>query len=270
MKNLLQSWESPKTALVTGASSGIGAEFALQLARIGFDLIITARRSEKLEVLAAEIKKECAIEIEIILADISQPEGTAKIISTIESYSHIDVLVNNAGFSTGGDFKDISLQPQLDMMYIHMTAPVVLTRALLPKMADRGRGAVIFVSSGGAFYPSAGGAMYNSTKAFLVRFAESISIEMVGSGVVVQALCPGYTHTEFHNTKELKAYKDSVPRIFWSTAKEVVLESLDKISKGKTVLLSGRLNRFLKMLIPRNFIIKGMIKSKLKQNMKKL
>ncbi|HME51506.1 MAG TPA: SDR family oxidoreductase [Candidatus Lokiarchaeia archaeon] len=259
-------WNDPQEALITGASSGIGAEFARQLASQGFNLVLVARRKKKLDEIAKELESTNGIHVTAITADLSNIDGIDRIANGIEGMNTLDVLINNAGFGPVGDFIDLDFKDAVGMMRVHMDAPVRLCRAALPGMKQRGRGVIINVASGAAFLPSAGGVMYGSTKVFLVHFTEAIALEFAGTGIIIQALCPGFTHTEFHDHGELPAYKNSIPKFMWSTAAKVVAESFAAFKKKKIVLLSGLRNRFLIHLVPRSLIVAGSKKSREKLN----
>ncbi|GIV59641.1 MAG: hypothetical protein KatS3mg043_0730 [Rhodothermaceae bacterium] len=192
-----------RTALITGASSGIGAGFARRLAERGYNLILVARRADRLAELAEELQTRHGIEAEGLPADLATDEGIRRVEARIVDCDTLDLLVNNAGFGTTGRFAEIDLAPQLAMIHVHVIAPVRLIRAALPGMMARGAGGIINVSSVSAFWPNAGSATYSATKAYLNAFSEALAHELRGTGVTVQALCPGFTRTEFHDTEDV-------------------------------------------------------------------
>jgi short-subunit dehydrogenase len=268
-KTNFMGWDEPGTALVTGASSGIGAEFARQLAAQGFNLILVARRKEKLELFAKELETSYIVRATVIVADLSLVEDIDKVAEEITKRGDITVLVNDAGFGPIGDFIDVNFKDTVGMMRVHMDAPVRLCKAALPTMKQRRKGAIINVSSGTVFFPNPGGAMYGATKEFLLRFSEDIALEFAGTGVEIQCLLPGFTHTGFHDTPELAAYKQTTPKYMWSTADKVVADSLKAFKKKRMVVTStvhGHAFRFLLHLVPRSWLVASARKAREKAN----
>ncbi len=188
-------------AAITGASSGIGAVFARRLA-IAHDLILIARRKDRLEELAEELRQHRGSQVEVMPADLASDSDTAAVASRLAAEDRLELLVNNAGFGTKGLFWKASLEGQESMYQVHVMATVRLTHAALPGMVARNRGGVINVASVAAFVRSPGNASYCSTKSWMAVFTEALSLELqaAGSLVKVQALCPGYTYSEFHDT----------------------------------------------------------------------
>ncbi len=228
------------SALITGASSGIGAEFARQLARAGYDLLLVARREERLRQLAAELASRYSVEVDVVTADLATKDGIEQVAARIEQLDDLVLLVNNAGFGTQGDFAEIALQPQLDMITVHLTASVRLIHAALPALVRRRAGAIINVSSIAAFFATPGGANYGATKAYLNTFSEALQAELAGTGVKVQALCPGFTLTEFHDTPEYEPdHRSKIPGAVWMSAEAVVEESLAKLGSNQVIVVPG-------------------------------
>ena len=207
---LFLGWDNPGKALITGASSGIGASYAKQLAGKGFDLILLARRKERLQFLADKLQSDYSIRCEIISADLSNCEEINKVVNYIHQVDTLDILINNAGFATVGHFADIPLEKSMRMFHLHMTASMQLSHAALQRMLERKRGAIINVSSMGAFMLTPGNVLYDATKSFLVTFSENISLEARDKGIKVQVLCPGFTRTEFHEVGDFKNFDRSV------------------------------------------------------------
>jgi short-subunit dehydrogenase len=234
-----------RTALITGASAGLGAEYARQLAAAGTDLILVARRLGRLEELARDLRSGCGIKVKVIQADLSTPDGMALVEGHIAGAPDLDLLVNNAGYGGKTGFVRGETSAHIDMARVHVDAPVRLTRAALPGMIDRGRGAVINVASVAAFSPVSG-AMYSGTKAFLVMFSQNLQGELRGKGIVVQALCPGMTHTEFHQAAEID--KSIVPAPFWMRADKVARISLRRLGHG-VVCVPGWYNKGIAFLM---------------------
>jgi hypothetical protein len=228
-----------KFALITGASSGLGSEFARQLAGGGYRLILTARRKERLEQLAAELENQYPVSTEIISADLSEPEGQQTVAEHIRSLPRLDLLVNNAGFGTNGAFFEVEGHKNAAMVEVHVNASVLLTHAALPGMIQRGQGTIINVSSVAGLIPIRS-VLYASTKAFLVIFSEVLQAELRGTGVKVQALCPGFTHTEFHETPEYTGFeRRKIPRPLWLTSEQVVRESIAHLKRKSVVCIPG-------------------------------
>ncbi|NJD59433.1 MAG: NAD(P)-dependent oxidoreductase [Anaerolineales bacterium] len=230
---------SKRTALITGASSGLGAEFACQLAANGYDLVLTARREDRLQQLAESLQTRYPISLTIFPADLSNLTDIEQLASTISNLPQLDLLVNNAGFGTVGRFYRVDPAKELAMLNVHITASVMLSRAALPGMLSCNQGGIINVSSMAGLVPIRN-VLYHSTKAFLISFSEVLSNELRGTGVCVQALCPGFTITEFHDTPEYTRFtRRSIPRFLWLTSKQVVAESLTSLPTGKLVCIPG-------------------------------
>ncbi|QXD14589.1 SDR family oxidoreductase [Rhodocaloribacter litoris] len=238
-----------RTALITGASSGIGAGFARRLAERGYNLILVARRADRLAELAEELQTRHGIEAEGLPADLATDEGIRRVEARIVDCDTLDLLVNNAGFGTTGRFAEIDLAPQLAMIHVHVIAPVRLIRAALPGMMARGAGGIINVSSVSAFWPNAGSATYSATKAYLNAFSEALAHELRGTGVTVQALCPGFTRTEFHDTETFTGFDRSlIPDFLWLTTHEVVQASLEALERGRIIVIPRLIYRVLASL----------------------
>jgi len=249
-----------KTALITGASSGIGAEFAVQLAEKGYNLILVARREERLKQLGDELQGEYGIECTIIAVDLSLMENIEKIIDVININPNIELLINNAGFGTVGRFSKVEPGKELSMLYVHMVAPVMFCRAILPEMISRNKGAIINVSSLAGILPIRN-VLYGSSKSFLVSFSLSLQDELRDTLIRVQALCPGFIYTEFHDTNEYTKFsRSNIPKFLWMTPEEVVKESLQSLNAKNVICIPGTLYRFMGALA-RNSITIGIIKS---------
>ncbi len=237
-------------ALITGASSGIGATFARQLAARGFHLLLVARRAERLTALAGELEQAHPIKADIQVVDLAEPAAVEWLAQRIAQLETLTLLVNNAGFGTTGPFAQNEPAGQLDMVHVHVLATVRLTRAALPGMIARRRGAIINVSSLAGFVPMPGNVTYCATKAYLTSFSQALQIELAGSGVQVQALCPGFTHTEFHSAMAAGRYDHArIPGWMWQPADEVVAGSLRALARGQVVYIPGFKNRLLAALI---------------------
>ena len=220
-------------ALITGASSGIGAEFARKLAARGYDLILVARRAERLRELAASLSTQS----KILPADLTGDEGLGAVERAIRDCDGLDLLINNAGFGTLGRFWEADLAGQVRMHELHVMATMRLTHTALTCMVPRGHGGVINVSSVAGFGQSPGNVSYCATKAWINSFTTGIDMELrgLGSKVKVQALCPGYTRTEFQET--LGIDPRAIPNFFWMDAEEVVETSLNEFARGKVIVI---------------------------------
>lgn len=232
-------------ALVTGASSGLGEIFVRHLANRGYDLILVARRGDRLRALASELPTTA----HTLVADLSTNQGIAEVERAINSCIDLDLLVNNAGFGTTGRFWEADVEGQQKMLIVHVLAVAGLTRAALRMMVPRGKGAVINVASVAAFGQSAGNVSYCSTKAWMKSFTEGLALELktLNSPVKVQALCPGYTETEFHATLFNHTRGDGregIPGWLWLDPDYVVEKSLSSLDGSSPVVVPGLLYKF--------------------------
>lgn len=226
------------TALVTGASGGIGLEIARILARDRYDLALVARSQARLEELAAELRSAHKVAVEVIPKDLALPEAPAGI---YRQTGPVDVLVNNAGYGMYNVFADSSLDEDLKMMHLNMDAVVALTRLYLPGMIEARRGRIMNVASTAAFQPGPTMALYYASKAFVLHFSEAIAFELKGAGVTVTALCPGPTETGF----QARAALDNV-RLFHMgvmNAKDVAEAGYRGMLAGKTLVIPGMKNK---------------------------
>jgi hypothetical protein len=229
----------PGLALITGASSGLGAAFAKQLAARGYNLLLVARRGDRLEALAKDLDWQHHVRVETLAADLTTAEGLAAVEQRIYAAEDLELLVNNAGFGTMGKFFQSAIEVQEEMHRLHVMAPLRLTRAALEGMVERGRGGVILVSSVAAFLAAPGSVSYCATKRWMNAFAEGLSLELASSAspVKMQALCPGYTVTEFHD--RLGYDRGRIPKFLWLEADFVVAESLKGFDRGRLIVVPG-------------------------------
>ena len=216
-------------ALVTGASAGIGATYARALARRGYDLLLVARREEKLQSLAGEIAAEFGCAAEAIVADLTDSDACQMVADRILAEPRFEFLVNNAGFGLRPLFHESDLTSQAAMARLHVLAVMHLTHAAVAGMARRGKGFVVNVSSVAAFLHSPSNVMYCSTKAWLNTFSLGLDAELGGTGVFVQALCPGFTYSEFHDVMQVD--RQTIPAKWWLSAEFVVEKSLAALDK---------------------------------------
>jgi short-subunit dehydrogenase len=242
-------------ALVTGASSGIGAALARRLARDGHALVLVARRTERLQQLAAELATAHGIRVEVLPADLTKDGAVAALLDEVARRDlQVDWLVNNAGFGTQGRFDSLPVERELEEVALNVEALVELTGRCLPAMVARGRGVVMNVGSVGSYLPSPYMATYTATKAFVLSFTEAIAAELTGTGVSVLCVCPGFTKTEFQDHVEVD--QASIPKMMWYTADEVADEAVRAVGRG-AVLVNGRLNRA--MLVPLKFLPRALV-----------
>jgi len=239
-------------ALVTGASAGIGAEFARQLAARGHDLVLTARRRDRLDALAAELSQAHGIDAQVMVADLAEATAIETLVAELGRLDRpVTTLVNNAGYALTGHYQDSSWADQARFIKIMVDAVAELSHRLLPAMQAQGHGAIINVASLAGIVPgSAGHTLYAASKAFLIKFSESLALENVTTGVRVQALCPGFTYSEFHDVSGTRQQMSSLPNYLWMTSEAVVAESLDALDRPSSpvMLVTGRINRFLAWL----------------------
>lgn len=239
-------------ALVTGASSGIGEEFARQLAACGLNIVMVARRRDRMETLAKEIEQNSKVEVIVIESDLGNPEACEHLVLAT-SPLEIGLLVNNAGFGMKGEFLDMDIDEQRRMIAVNCRAPMELTHAFAPQMVKRQRGGVIIVSSAAAFQGLPGTAAYSATKAFELLLAEGIREELRPHGVDVLALCPGPTDTE--GPRRTGVDPDKVPGGMM-TAADVARDGIATLG-SKAITIPGFVNRlvyYLVRLLPRAFV----------------
>lgn len=232
-------------ALITGASAGIGAAFARAYAARGHDLALVARRAERLETLAGELSAAHGIEAFAIAQDLGEWEACARVMAAVADRGrHVDVLVNNAGFSIAQSFADVPWARQRDFLMTLVVNACGLAHAAIPGMVERGRGAIINVSSLTAFAPGvAGHSLYPGAKSLAVKWSQSLAAELADKGIKVTAVCPGFTLTEFAEANGTKAVMDQAPRRFFQTAEQVVEATLAANDRGKVVLVPGWHNK---------------------------
>jgi short-subunit dehydrogenase len=240
-----------QTALITGASSGIGRAFAQRFAKEGYDLIITGRRKDKLDQVAHELKEKFGIDVVIIIAEFSEEKDVNALIKVIESHDNIYVLVNNAGYGSGMEFYKCDLKCHMQMLQVHVITMLKLVHAVLPQMISQKYGTIINVSSLGAFMPAPGSSIYSATKIFLKSFTESLHMEVSQYGIRVQCLCPGYTkHTDFLERRANGLVPKNDGMVQWMEADAVVDKCLKSLEKGKIIYIPGFMNRLLVKIVP--------------------
>ena len=241
------------TALVTGATAGLGAEFARQLAADDYNLVLVARDTERLEQIAAELPAREGATVEVISADLISDEGCSVVAKRIEDHEHpIDLLINNAGFGMYKVFGSAALADEERQLDLNVRAVLRLSHSAVRAMTGRGSGRIVNVSSVSAFVPRGSNATYAASKAWVTMFSEALSVQLKGSGVTVTAICPGFTRTEFHERAE--ADMSHVPERMWLSAADVVREGLADAFAGRPVSVPTRQYRrlvLLARLVPR-------------------
>ena len=241
-------------AVVTGASSGIGAAFAKALARRGHPLVLVARRRDRLEALAREIARERSEHdddaAEIVTADLSDEEEVERVAAHALALGDVELLVNNAGFASNGPFLALDGKREIEMAKLNSITPMLLAQRLLPSMVSRARGGVINISSIAAFQPVPNMATYGATKAFVLSWSEALAEELRGTGVRVLAVCPGPVRTEFFDVAGVAGAMANMPHMM--SADELVTRALDAFDDGRAVLVPGWLN-WLTAMAPRFF-----------------
>jgi short-subunit dehydrogenase len=225
-------------ALITGASSGIGEAFARRLARSGLDLVLVARRTDRLQELAAELTATHGIAVHPVSQDLAERDGPARVVAAVDALGvEIGMLVSNAGFGTYGPFLAQDLEKQIAIPEVNNRAPVALAGLLAPRLVARGRGAMIFLSSTAAYQPVPFEAVYGASKAFNLMFGEALWAELRPHGVDVCVLSPGFTPTEY----QVKAGMGKVePITGWTTAEQVVEACLQRLGRGPSVVPGWR------------------------------
>ncbi|MFJ6751462.1 MULTISPECIES: SDR family NAD(P)-dependent oxidoreductase [unclassified Streptomyces] len=219
------------TALITGATAGIGAAFARRLASDGHSVVLVARDEKRLREQATELHDRHGIEAEVLSADLSTEEGIAAVEARLTQAKHpVDVLVNNAGFGNKGEYLEVPMADELTMLKVHCEAVLRLTTAAVRGMRDRRRGAVVNVASVAAFVPRG---TYGASKAWVVQFTQGAARDLAGSGVRLMALCPGFVRTEFHERAGMGT--DNIPGWMWLDADKLVAAAMKDLTRGKSL-----------------------------------
>lgn len=238
--------------LITGASSGIGLELAKLAAADGHDLVLVARRKDKLAEVKKELEAKHGVTIHVLAVDLSDPTTAERIVrELIKQKLDVDILINNAGFGVVGDFSETDWAKEQSMLQVNMLALTELTKLLLPAMLERKQGRILNVSSTAAFVPGPGMALYYATKAYVQSFSEALAEELAGKGVTITALCPGPTQTEFAQTAGITSttlFRSGIP-----TAASVASDGYRAMLRGQRIVISGfgnQLNRFFARLLP--------------------
>ena len=233
-----------KTALVTGASAGIGLELARLAAKDGHDLVLVARRRDRLETLAAELTAAHGVQVTVIAADLSDQAAPAAIAERLRADGkHIDFLINNAGFGSCGPFSKSVLDREVEMIHLNVRALAQLTHMFLPEMLARKSGRILNVASVAGFLPGPFMATYYASKAFVLSFTEALAAELLGTGVTITASCPGPTQTEFGTVAG--NHKSELFQLNVAQAAPVALHAYQAMMTGKVVAIPGLINKLI-------------------------
>lgn len=256
-----------RLCLITGASAGIGTEFARLYAERGYDLALTARRSDRLEALAVELKETWGATCLTISADLADRTAPKAILDEIGAKGrHVDALVNNAGYGLQGNYLSSTWEDHAAFMQVLVEAPLELSHRVLTGMQARRFGRIINVASLAGHMPgSAGATLYGASKAFLIKFSQSLNLENQTTGVHVSALCPGFTITEFHDVNGMRDQISKLPAWMWQDARKVVELGFDAVEANKAIEVTGGVNKSiaaLAKLLP-DGVAMGLMKSQL-------
>ncbi len=237
-----------KTALITGATSGIGKAFAERFASMGYDLIITGRRKAVIDAAALEITGRYGVNVSVVIAELVEDAGVRKILKEISGCTTLAALVNNAGYGIDGLFVERKIEEHLALARVLAEAPMRFIHAALPGMIRRRDGAIINVSSLGAWAPAPINGVYGGAKAFLNVLTESIYMDVRRYGIRMQALCPGFTATDFHRQMGVQEEMKK-RRLYWMKPADVVDYSMKCLERGRVVCIPGLVNRLLRALV---------------------
>ena len=237
-------------AIITGATSGIGAEFARQLAGQGYNLIISGRRREVIEKVARDIEAVYGVQVQVVIVDFLIEAEIKEFIRVIRQADKIEVLINNAGFGLEEPFYEDTYEHQEGMIRVHVQALTAITHAVIPKLIANGKGSIINVSSMAPMIATPSSPLYAGTKAYINSFSESLYISLMPHHIKVQALCPGFTKTDFHAKLGWSDDQRKNAGVFrWMEAEKVVRLSLKAIRKNKVIFIPGLLNKLFIILI---------------------
>jgi short-subunit dehydrogenase len=239
-----------RTALITGASSGIGEAFADVFAAEGFDLVLTARREDRLRHVAGRLERRHGVRVEVVVADLGVTDAAAALCAAIAARGlTVDALVNNAGYGVPGVYAAAPWERHQAMLQVMVVSLAELTHRLLPGMIERGYGRIINVASLAGLVPApAGHTLYAAAKALVIRFSEALSHEVAPHGVHVTAICPGFTISEFHDVTGTRDKVSKLPAWMWLDAPTVARQGFDAVMAGTPIYINGRVNRTIALL----------------------
>lgn len=253
---------STRTALITGASAGIGLAFARVFAEHGFDLVLTARRQDRLQAIASDLTRQHGIGVRTIAADLADPSAPKRLADELgQAGVAIDALINNAGYGLPGRYANTTWDDQARFIQVMMTAYAELAHRFLPPMIERGYGRIVNVASVAGLVPgSPGHTLYGASKAFLIKFSQSLALETRRHNVHVTALCPGFTYSEFHDVNGTREMVSQMPRWMWLDADTVAREGYDAVMRGRYVHVNGVVYRALVFLVrhlPESWVLRA-------------
>ncbi len=253
-------------ALITGASAGIGKEFAQQLANKGWNLLLIARREEKLTKLSAKLMQKFGVDVRTFAADLSDASIPKNLFEFCqENKLEIAMLINNAGYGVPGDFEKNKWKTHHDSLQVMLNSLVELCHLFYPNMLKNKYGRIINVASLAGFAPpTAGHTLYGATKSFVIRFSHSLHLEGKDKGIHVTALCPGFTYTEFHDANGTRSMVSKLPKFMWMSSQEVVSQGIDAVEKNQPIKVNGKINRIIAAIssaMP-DWIARGLFASK--------
>lgn len=240
-----------KWALITGASAGIGASFAHQLAKKGWCLVLVARRQDKLEILQKKLIEAHSIDCLYLSKDLSEVNANQEVFDFCQQQKiEVSMLINNAGYGIPGDFDSVEWKIHHDMLQLMLTSVVELTHLFYPNMKKNQQGFIINVASLAGFAPpTAGHTLYGAVKSFLIKFSHSLHLEAKDYGVHVTALCPGFTYTEFHDVNGTRSMVNTMSKKLWMSADDVVRQGIDAVERNQVVYINGWRNRSIATLV---------------------
>ena len=250
-----------RTALVTGASSGIGVELARELARRGHGLTLVARREAELRTLADELATAHGVRTDLVTADLAAPDSRVGVLDAVADLGlTIDVLINNAGLSTSGPVHRSDVEAELRMVRVDVEAVLELCSRVVPGMVERGRGAILNVASVAAFQPLPGQAGYGGAKAFVLAYTDALHAELAGTGVTATSLCPGPVHTGFGEAAGISQEdgESALPRFMWETPEDVAQAGIAGLDRGRSVVIPGAANRvgaYAGRILPKSLLV---------------
>lgn len=234
-------------ALITGATSGLGLAYATWFAGKGYDLIVTGRRKEVIERRAQEIRDKYACRVMVILADLAREDGVRKLLASLEG-REIHVLVNNACFGFRSSFSDTDVDGLKRLIYLQTTAVAEITHHVLKGMKERNKGSIINISSSGAFLVVPGNVTYAAAKRFVVTLTEGLHMELMGTGIRVQAVCPGFVDTDFHENNGMHVDKTRTGMFGFRQPEEVVDEAMKEFEKGRVVCIPDKAGKLVRVM----------------------
>ena len=234
-------------ALITGATSGLGLAYAGYFARKGYNLIITGRRKEIIEKRAGEIRSQYGCRTDVILVDLGTEDGVGALLGQLEG-KEVDVLVNNAGFGLGAEFADLDIGMASQLIFLQTIAVAEITHYVLQGMKQRNRGTIINISSDGAFAVVPKNVVYASAKRFLVTFTEGLHMELSGTGIRVQVVCPGFIDSDFHESAGMRVDKSRKGMFAFRQPEEVVRDAMKGLDRGTVVMIPDRAGKMVKAM----------------------